>query len=243
MPVTTADRGVRPPRALDDAQSQRPLLRRIAALLLSDEAVSRDVAELLETTGHFPSATGRHERQNRLASFKTRFASSVERILHVALLEAIEHDEEHLKAIRAFFLQPRERYSLDELAALWRVRQQDVLDVFHDRITGWEPAGHPGADTLRIEWADAVGTTITFNLLRPYDIERALGPDLENVRAERWRTVPVLIRIPRFVADAFALDPSIPPGLALAERVEHVLLEFFTTEDPTGDLLDEGVPR
>ncbi|MCI0479046.1 hypothetical protein L0Y59_00675, partial [Candidatus Uhrbacteria bacterium] len=127
----------------------------------------------------------------------------------------------------------------------WRISLDDARDIYHHELAQCQgsyakEAVPPGG--LRIHWASAVGTTVRFSLLRPFEIERALGNEFSSVRTERWRTVPVLIRVPRFVANAFELDVSIPPRLALAHRIEQILFEFFTTEDLTGSAAN-GVPR
>jgi hypothetical protein len=209
----------------------------ITEAIRSDESVSDKVVELLIASGRRPA------NSDEAAASIARFAAVVESLLEIALTEAIEEDDEHLAEIRRFFLQPQETYSMKELAALWRVSLDDVRDVYHDEIAQWEISnGREGVETnkvQRIKWAKAVGTTGVFSLLRPFDIERALGPDFINVRTERWRTVPILIHLPRFVANAFELDASIPPRLALANRIEKVLLELFTTENLIGSEANE----
>lgn len=140
----------------------------------------------------------------------------------------------------------KRRIRYENSQKVWRILVDDVRDVYHDEIARWEELnGREGVETHKapqIKWATAVRTTAIFSLLRPLDIERALGQDFVNVRSERWRTVPILVYLPRFVANAFELDPSIPPKLAVAHRIEQILLEFFTTEHVTENATDE-VPR
>ncbi len=167
-----------------------------------------------------------------------RLAAMLDGVVDAALAEAVEDDEEHLDEIRRFFLEPREVYSIDDLMALWRVHRDDLYDIFHDRIL----QSQSSLEELRVGWADVIRTSVTYYLLRPFDVERALGEDFSVARPERWKTVPVLIRIPRFVASALALDSSLPPKLALARRIEQIVFEFFATEHLPGSVVDE-VPR
>lgn len=157
---------------------------------------------------------------------------------------ATDDDGDHLAAIRRFFLQPQELYSLEELAALWRVHPDDVRDIYHDQLLRRAASNPDGTDSLRIAWADAVGTSVTFNILRPFDIERALGPDFTRARPETWQTVPILIHLPRFIAEAVALDASIPPRLPLDVRIEQLIVELFTSgECPIGEASHNVPPR
>jgi hypothetical protein len=208
-------------RALDARMVSR------VARILTEVLGSRNVAALLTESGL--AATS-----DEAAAVTTQLTSRAQHLVEIALTEALEHDREHLAEIRQFFLQPEETYSIKELAALWRLSLDDVRDVFHDEITRWEfTSGKEGVETNavpRIPWAKAVATSAVFNLMRPFDIERALGDDFGRVRTERWRTVPILIHLPHLVANAFELDASIPPRLALASKVERILLELFTTE-------------
>lgn len=148
---------------------------------------------------------------------------------------AADEDGDHLAAIRRFFLEPQEWYSLEELAVLWRLHADDVRDIYHDQLLRRAESNADGAASIRIAWADAVGTSVTFNILRPFDIERALGPDFTRARPETWQTVPILIHVPRFIAEAIALDACIPPRLPLDVRIEQLLVELFTCgEIPNG---------
>ena len=150
---------------------------------------------------------------------------------------ATDDDSAHLAAIRRFFLQPQEWYSFEELAALWRLHSDDVRDIYHDQLLKRTDADLDGSIGLRIARADALGTSITFNILRPFDIERALDSDFVRVRPETWRTVPVLVHIPRFITEAISLDASIPPKLPLDVRIEQLIVELFTSGECR---IDEG---
>lgn len=223
-------------RALDPGMLSSAA-RAIAEAIRSDEGVSDKVVKLWIASGRGPANSD--EETATIA----RFTAVVAELLEAVLTQTIELDDEHLSEIRRFFLEPKETYSLQELAALWQISVDDVRDVYHDEIarvttSNGGGSGEPGK-ALRIKWAKAMGTTVVFSLLRPFDVEQALGPDFMNVRSERWRTVPVLIRVPRFVADAFELDASIPRGLALAHRVERMLLDLFATEHLTGEVANE----
>lgn len=167
-----------------------------------------------------------------------RLGAMLDGVVDAALTEAVEDDEEHLDQIRRFFLEPRETYSADALAALWRVHRDDLFDIYHDRIVQTRSS----LEELRVEWADVIRTSVAYYLLRPFDVERALGEDFGFARPERWKTVPILIRIPRFVARTLVSDSSLPPKLALTRRIEQIVLEFFTAEQLTGSVVDEG-PR
>lgn len=158
-----------------------------------------------------------------LGSALWRFSALTERLLIAALKFAVTDDTDHLDAIRRFFLQPLEAYSIDDLAALWQVHPDDVRDIYFDELR------EPAVIEKRIPWADALGTSIKYSMLRPFDIERALGTDFTQARTEVWRTVPILMHLPRFVADAVALDAAIPATLALDLRIERFLLEHFAS--------------
>ncbi len=162
-----------------------------------------------------------------LGSALSRFNALTERLLIAALQFAVTDDTNHLDAIRRFFLQPLEAYSIDELAALWQVHSDDVRDIYYDQLLSASAVTH--GTLLRIAWADALGASTTFNMLRPFDIERALGVDFLRARTDTWRTVPILLHLPQFIADAVALDASTPATLALDFRIERFILEHFAS--------------
>lgn len=141
----------------------------------------------------------------------------------------------HLLAIRRFFLQPQESYAVEDLAALWRVRPDDVCAIYHDELARTSSTG-------RIEWADAAGASIAFTMLRPVDIERALGSEFGRVRPDTWRTVPILVHLPKFVIEAVTNEPALPADLALEVRVEQVLIELYARHEcrATGTDATEG---
>jgi hypothetical protein len=132
-------------------------------------------------------------------------------------------EQDRLDAIRRFFLQPPETYSIAELSALWRVQEDDVRAVFHDELAGTTPPHE------RVPWAIAIGASIKFSMLRPLDVERALGADFTRARPDSWRTIPVVVHLPRFVTEALASEPSLPSDLPLGVRIEQLLVELYAT--------------
>src|SRR5690349_3660915 len=131
-------------------------------------------------------------------------------------------ERSHLDGIRRFFLQPQKTYSTSELAALWGVPEEDVYAVFHDELERSTPSACIG-------WESAVGASVRFSMLRPLDIEHALGPDFVRVRTGGWRTVPILVHVPAFVVDALLCEPSLPPDLPIDVRIEQLLVEVFAS--------------
>jgi hypothetical protein len=129
-----------------------------------------------------------------------------------------------LAAIRRFFLQPQETYSIPELAELWRVSPQDVRDLYHDELSRVAPDGRTSDHIAR---RDAETASIAFGMLRPFDIEQALGSDFTRVRPEEWRTVSLTIHIPKFITEALAAEAFLPCNLPVDARIEQVLLEVF----------------
>jgi len=131
-------------------------------------------------------------------------------------------DLDHHAAIRHFFLHRQQSYSIAEIAALWRVAPEDVRDIHHDELSR---SSNEAAQ--RISWVDVLDTSVSFSMLRPVDIERALGPDFALARPDAWRTAEVTIHLPRFITVALLSDAAIPPDLSLEVRVEQLILESF----------------
>jgi hypothetical protein len=219
--------------AFDDAMIERAA-REIVSVIRTDETVTEVIAALLTSTGRLVRPGGSVSCDTfRLLFARSMdvFAAALQDATGLALLEMLTSDKRRTLLIREFFLEPKDFYSFDDLADLWCVPVESVQDVFYDWIAQCDlDLGSGVAGTTRVGWPLAVVTTVTFSLLRPADIERALGAQFGLVRGTRWATVPVLIRIPRFVATAFALDQSLPSSLALAKRIEQVLLEFVSAE-------------
>ena len=211
------------------------MLRRASQVLsaaLADAGASAEIAGLLIATGR--TAATDVQYAERVAAAAGRFAEVVEQLLEqfigAALQEAVEADEVRSAEIRRWFAEPRETYTIEELAAMLRITMDDACDVYHDEIARLERLRGTvdDASAVRVGWTAALVTAAEYGLLRPFDIERALGADFVEARSgEGWRTVPVLIRVPRFVADAIAREPVIPQGLALSHRIERILFERF----------------
>ena len=218
------------PATLDDT-TLREAASAITGAMREHDTTWHQLLELLASTRRLSGdvehlGDGSVKSARILGSALWRFSALTERLLVAALKFAITDDTDHLDAIRRFFLQPLEAYSIDELAALWQVQPGDVRDIYFDQL--WASAVTDCA-SRRIPRADALGATIAFNMLRPFDIERALGTDFTQARTEMWRTVPILIHLPQFIADAVALDASIPATLALDLRIERFVLEHFAS--------------
>ena len=217
-------------------------VRAITGPLLADTALQDGFVQLLVAAGRLPQCANATIPDAKVRAMRAQSAALLEELLELALLQAAGENDEHLAEIRRFLLDPQYSYSLGELATLWRLSHDDAADICHDEITQWEQASAPREPPpFRLPWARAVGATMRFALLRPFDVERALGDHFPEVRGERWRTVAVVIRLPRFLAEAFELYPTTVPRLALAHRVEQLLLELFSTEPLTGNGMSEGI--
>jgi hypothetical protein len=142
------------------------------------------------------------------------------------------HERSRLEEIRRFFLQPSEAYSIPELAALWQVHEEDVRAVFHDELA------RPTATDDRIAWALVLRASVGLCMLRPLDVERALGADFTRVRPETWKTVSVVVHVPTFVTEALTTEPALPADLPLNVRIEQLLVELFTSHP--GRTVDMG---
>src|SRR5690348_16568058 len=164
------------PRTSDEAAHARTV-RAIASAISRDATVWGSVRELLAA------------RQTRMpvSVALQRLAAMLNGVVDAALTEAVEDDEEYLDEIRRFFLEPHEIYSVDDLARLWRAHRDDLSEILYDRIV----QSQSSIEALRVEWADVIRTSVTHYLLRPFDVERALGEDFSFARPERWKTVPV----------------------------------------------------
>jgi hypothetical protein len=217
----------------NDRSGVADAIRSITGPLLSDPAIEQGFLQLLAAAGRLPGGAVGPVSDADVRRARARSAALLEELLELSLLQGAGEDDDHLADIRRFFLDPWDSYSLHDLAALWRITVDDAADICHDEIAQWEQ--QPESGPFRLAWAKAVGTTIRFALLRPYDVERALDDRFVEARSERWKTIPVVIRLPRFLADAFELHPCALSRLALAHRVEQILLELFATETLTGE--------
>lgn len=127
--------------------------------------------------------------------------------------------------IRSFFLEPQTTYTFTDLALLWQVPVDVVQDIYEDRYSLDFADADPAQ--ARVPWEDAADTATTFNLLRPYEVERALDAEFLPVRSDQWKTLPLLIRLPQFVLQAVAARPSLCSDASASVRVEHFLLEVL----------------
>lgn len=168
----------------------------ITARMCADETTAGQLIDLLVACGRLPLDPGEIRPLPVVATTLARFAAFTERIIWAALAHAVEDDEPHLERIRRFFLRPQETYSIEELASLWRIDSDDVRDIHHDELSRRATLNQERAGPPRIARADAVATTVSYNILRPFDVERALGAEFSHARGEAWRTTPILVHVP-----------------------------------------------
>ena len=203
----------------------RHLATAAAKAIVSDQAVTEGLVNLL---------SGLDLIHSSLDVFKTsnHFASILRDVIEAALPDTVRYaDGKQFAEIRRFLLDPAPAYSLQQLAALWRISIDDVRLVLHDELAAWQQRYPETPDSaFRFEWAKAVGASTTFNLLRPYDVDIALDGDFDAVRSEKWRTVPILIRLPRFITDTIAEEGSLYARSCLPARVENFILQMYQDE-------------
>jgi hypothetical protein len=201
----------------------------IIAVISAHEVVADRVRALLAATGRLPdsSCEPRAGDERLVAGTLATFAAEFRPLLQTALAYALDDTDERFAAIRRFYLTPKPEYSCEELASLWRIDLNSVWDIFHDQMSD-------GATSLVVSRNEAAETTVTYGLLRPYDVERALGGDFLQVRGVEWKTVPIVLHLPRFVADAFALNVDSVLDFSQAIRIEQFLFEFYSREYARG---------
>lgn len=193
---------------------------RLLVTAMMDAGASAEIARLLIAAGRLAGTDPKYA--TRVATAAGRFTHTLESLLEVALHEVVETDERFLQDIRRWFVQLKDTYTIEEIASVLRISVADALDIYDDDLSD--------DSVTRIGWADALVTAAEYGLLRPYDVERALGADFVEARSgEAWRTIPILIRIPRYVADAIRREPAIPRELGIAQRIERILFEQFRT--------------
>lgn len=127
-------------------------------------------------------------------------------------------------AIRRFFVEPQTTYSLQDLATLWQLPLDVVSNIYDDELERYGMVGGDGRASFRVPWPDAAATSVTFDLLRPRDVELALGSNFELYRSEGWRTLPVRIHLPRFAIDLIAAG-AFRPHDSVAVQVERFILQ------------------
>ena len=200
----------------------------ITAAMLADPLTYDRLVDLLIAAGKLPSAADDEDPvfDPVIARALERFSDIVAPILETALSDIVEEDGEHLSAIRRFFLEPRNAYSIDDLAALWRISAADVREIYSDALVQQRDSN---GESFRIPWQEAWETAVTFGLLRPFDVERALADEFTGTLPEAWRTVPVTVRVPKFVADALPQQALMSSHVALATRIEHLVLDLFSS--------------
>lgn len=207
-------------RCCGDRRIQRAA-EAISAALAADNAVRQELRRLLT------SVRGDGHGAVEEASLR-KLLDLLRPLLEIVLPHSVEDDHADLAGIRRFFLEPQTAYTLEELAALWRISRSAVRDVFVDELEAWRVADSSASDAFRVLWEDAWRASISYKLFRPFAIERALGADFTQVLTESWRTVPLVIHMPRFMVDVFAFDRARSAcNSTPSARIEHYLFDHF----------------
>ena len=207
-------------RSSISAEAVRQAADAAIAAIREDATVADRVRDLLVKTG-------RAGRTLDLIALFDRIAGTVHAVIESELTEILRQPADPLDGVRRFFIDPRPEYSIDDLAGLWRITANDVRSIFADEIRAWDVLHPREPQQLRITWANVVGTSIALHLLRPFDIERALGEHFTSVRSERWRTVPVLLRIPRFLLDIVSARPPAGNTDSVPIQLERLTLRLL----------------
>jgi len=202
----------------------RAIATATTATIAQDEGISDRLLALLVAAGRVRSTL---DVMVILPATLNLLAALTGDVIESVLPEIIFHDVEHVADIRRFFLQPKEAYGIADLARLWQITPDDVRDIYHDERTAFSDADLAEPDSFRIAWANAVGTSVRFGLLRPWDIEVALADDFDRGRSEKWRTVPIVVRLPRFIVETL---PGRSRRRSLAAHLEQFVLELFQGE-------------
>jgi hypothetical protein len=206
----------------------------IAAAVGADKSVREELRQLLVAARRLPSnVRGRvgSEYGGLLDATLRALLDVLRVVLETALPQVVTDEHEYHAGMRRFFLEPRDTYTLDELAALWRISGEDVREVFTDELADWQTAHSNKPGALRVAWRDALRTSLSYNFFRPIDVERALGADFGRVRPDAWRTVPLLIYVPRFMVETVDFDGvTSASGQTQAARIEQYLFDLFPDE-------------
>lgn len=181
-------------------------------------------------SGEGPSSPSAQEGvRARVDAILDRFRRLLAPLVEIALRTSIEADDEYLQRVRDVYLTPKRTYSFDDLATQWAVPAEEVRDMFYDELLAREESHPEATDDLRIAWADAVTASIVFGIVRPVDVELALGDDSLRVLPAEWRTVPILLHLPRFVTDAIAREAGADrTDILLPARIEALLLDLYS---------------
>lgn len=202
-----------------DRELSEPLEAAAADAIRRDERFRTALHDVLAENG-----------QPALPAIVDRIAAVIGELMPAILAEAAERTRP-IGALRHLLLDNSDRtYNVDDLARIWQITRDEVLDVCHDEMLAVDSESAASAPALSS--ADAVRMSINFNLIRWMDIEEALGEDFAQVWSESWRTVPLLLRFPRFVLGKFADAPSFTRR-TLTAQLEHFVLERFLAEHPT----------
>jgi hypothetical protein len=198
----------------------------IAAVLKADPAIAHYLWTLLRMDGQQIASAAAMERAahssiQRFIRFLIEFG-----LLQSALVASTRADDElRLANIRSFFLNPQTTYKMGELAALWRVTLDDVLDIFDAESSLW--AVHHGdvsPAAMSVHWQDAAQAMLLFNIVSAHEVERALGDEFVHVRPEEWHTEPVPLRLPRWLIQRINGQVALPSTANLPQRIENILL-------------------
>lgn len=212
------------------------LCRRSAAVLTAKlgtcDLTSDHVIALLRGSGALPTdgSESPDEHRDVCDAALDRLRQSLRIGIEIALRAAIADDRQYLQKIRAFFTQPTDAYTLEDLAALWSIPATELRDVFHDEVDRWTET-HPDApDRCLITREDALRAVDMFGIVRPVDVERALGSDFVRLRPPSCRTVPLLIYLPRFVVDAVLADRDRGDEWSADARIEQFIRDCVASE-------------
>jgi hypothetical protein len=147
----------------------------------------------------------------------------------MVMMGSSDEADDRTVAIRRFFLYSRERYTLRDLAQIWRVPEDVVVAMFFDELNA---ARRNGANPLTFEVSadDAMEAANAFHVFRAIEVEQALADDFESARRDDWRTIPLVVHLPLFVADSLGEYPFLPDPGSLAARAERLLFEFLQVD-------------
>jgi hypothetical protein len=166
-----------------------------------------------------------------------RLHALVYEAVSLVLSECEREDEALLADIRKFYLEPQPEYSLPELAALWRISEDDARHIYSDELHRWLDVNEDQpASGFLVRWEDAVGATTVFHLFRDHDVEQALREDFPRLRSETLRTIPVLVRVPGVTLDRLHVHSLVlHRDMSPARLIEGVLADAVRSDIPAED--------